>query len=613
VFSPAILRSDGLRVSRMRVRCADPDGLRVRQRIEAQLVGIGSASIGLPPKALLFVKRLAATTDVPLPSLPRGRAMSLAVCRELSRSMRVARRPWLDAGALRADAVLFADEAELVACLVRDWLRGVVADRWWWQSVLGSAGVERWLREHVLPRGDALVPALSLLAPGHEVVPYMARLGECDVRAAVTAVTRAFALPMPVTGPAVDAGPIAEGDDENVVAPAGPNAVGCRAKAAVERLAATVPEMRLPALDREQRRLLVLVLAVARALSWARTEEFSMAMLALDRYGFDVDAVVRSSPGAPRTERPARRVTTGAPVGPTESAPVGRLMLPDIPVTDVAPTIAGVSPGTPRPVSPTEAASPSRSDDTQGSPAREGQPVSERRRAGVPVVSRPETRADAPAETVLEQATRTDTDWWTPLAETEAALSPTPTTRVETQYGGIFYLLNAWLAMELYADFTAPRGQNLALSPWDLLALVGRAWFRAAFVDDPIWKLLADLAARDPEDEPSHDVDLPDGWLEAHLDTLSARLQSALGCGQTSEVPAIVCRHHAVIETAASSVHVHLSLSELPLDIRIAGLDRDPGWIPAAGRAVYFCFGQPPAFGRLTAHADPRLSIEKRA
>jgi hypothetical protein len=37
-------------------------------------------------------------------------------------------------------------------------------------------------------------------------------------------------------------------------------------------------------------------------------------------------------------------------------------------------------------------------------------------------------------------------------------------------------------------------------------------------------------------------------------------------------------------------VHVHLSLSQLPLDLRIAGLDRDPGWIPAAGRSVAFHF-----------------------
>jgi hypothetical protein len=37
-------------------------------------------------------------------------------------------------------------------------------------------------------------------------------------------------------------------------------------------------------------------------------------------------------------------------------------------------------------------------------------------------------------------------------------------------------------------------------------------------------------------------------------------------------------------------VDVHLSLADLPLAIRVAGLDRDAGWIPAAGRDLRFHF-----------------------
>jgi len=55
-------------------------------------------------------------------------------------------------------------------------------------------------------------------------------------------------------------------------------------------------------------------------------------------------------------------------------------------------------------------------------------------------------------------------------------------------------------------------------------------------------------------------------------------------------VPALLCRHDARVVWSLSSVDVHLSLTALPLAIRIAGLDRDPGWIPAAGRAIAFHF-----------------------
>jgi hypothetical protein len=199
--------------------------------------------------------------------------------------------------------------------------------------------------------------------------------------------------------------------------------------------------------------------------------------------------------------------------------------------------------------------------------------------AGVPVAAGSVENSKCESERLLPATQAAAPEWPDALRE-----------RVETAFGGIFYLLNAWIAMGLYGDFTAPRAANLAVSPWNLLALVGRAWFGEAFVLDPVWKALADLAVRAPEEDPGRDFDMPARWLDRHLETLNARLQLALGEEQSSEIPAIVCRHHALIELTASCVHVHLALCHLPLDVRIAGLDRDPGWIPAAGRAVYFHF-----------------------
>jgi hypothetical protein len=50
-----------------------------------------------------------------------------------------------------------------------------------------------------------------------------------------------------------------------------------------------------------------------------------------------------------------------------------------------------------------------------------------------------------------------------------------------------------------------------------------------------------------------------------------------------------VCRYGRVTTTPAH-LDVHFSLAAHPIDIRMAGLDRDPGWIPAAGRHVAFHF-----------------------
>ena len=90
---------------------------------------------------------------------------------------------------------------------------------------------------------------------------------------------------------------------------------------------------------------------------------------------------------------------------------------------------------------------------------------------------------------------------------------------IETQFGGIFYLLNVALALGLYGDFTMPRALGIALSPWDWLALVGLAWFGCDIERDPVWALLADLAGRAADEPPgrhftpSNIQSLPADWL----------------------------------------------------------------------------------------------------
>lgn len=83
--------------------------------------------------------------------------------------------------------------------------------------------------------------------------------------------------------------------------------------------------------------------------------------------------------------------------------------------------------------------------------------------------------------------------------------------------------------------------------------------------------------------------EMPQRWL-AHLARyLRARCALALQVHR-GEVPAFVLRHRARVSRTADGVTVRLSLAELPLPLRIAGLDRDPGWLPAAGCSVRFVF-----------------------
>jgi hypothetical protein len=245
---------------------------------------------------------------------------------------------------------------------------------------------------------------------------------------------------------------------------------------------------------------------------------------------------------------------------------------------------------------------------------------------------------------------------------------------IETDLGGLFYLVNLALYLELYGDFSRPREPGLLLSPWDLVALLGRALLGATAsrgsAEDPIWALLARLAGRDPTATPGEGFSPPGEWrvpprwlrpldppgplrwsagarlvvehaagfavldvarqggpeeqltneLAAYPPSLRdaarvrghhppvaphsplsrwlswlvpyvrARLLRALGLDPPCELAPILLRHRALVRATDTRVDVELRLQDLPVAVRLAGLDRDPGWIPAAGRKIAFDF-----------------------
>jgi hypothetical protein len=69
-----------------------------------------------------------------------------------------------------------------------------------------------------------------------------------------------------------------------------------------------------------------------------------------------------------------------------------------------------------------------------------------------------------------------------------------------------------------------------------------------------------------------------------------ARLVRALGLESPAESGQLLCARHARVFVTAARLDVYLALAELPIAVRLAGLDRDPGWVPAAGRFLAFHF-----------------------
>lgn len=675
----------------VRLRSAERDTLRARQGLERALAAVDWSLSELPPNALLLVRRLHAGPHALA-------AFGAQVSQALREQQRKAKRPWRDDGAATAEAVWF-DEGELAACLVRDWLRGHVSQCWWWRTVLGRAAVDEWLREQVLDDGRQVATTLSRLAPDGDAAAWLSRLHEGDARRGLSALARDYQAPLALvsghasqtadSGNRIDAAAseprqASPRPHATTAAPrpdcvAGPAASTSRRGAA--RLLAAMPELRNEALRPTTTRLLAFALAAVREPGWLRSADFADAVAAWTQ-SRSVATPMKANPvpsGTTPLAKPQRRdPTRPTAISTTDTATVSFVQATEAATATAAQTglepSAASRPGLPQPPDAAPAARRSKR-----SPSAAAHIMQSRVRATGDTAATVHTTAaatDAHATETLAEIPVFDTAIAVEPAATDTALHSAfnlaDGVRIDSDYGGLLYLLNAALALELYGDFTLPRARGLALSPWNWLALVGETWFGAALRRDPLWRLLADLAGRKPQLAPAHDfvapldwaidaawlqpwdelatvgyragprrlrlwhpqgfvlADLPRSpasapyaqaaawcaeraalagsrlvrlprapapsprqrnrrWLHYLLAYLEARLARALAA-DAADVPALVCRHRAQLHCNLVDVEVRLSLEALPLSLRLAGLDRDPGWIPAAGRSVRFRF-----------------------
>jgi hypothetical protein len=662
------------------------DGLSARRRFEAALTGLAGSAFGIAPQALLIVRRMAPSARLRLDKVADGNEFGQAVRNHLAVLAQRAVRLAADPGAAAADSVLFADEAELVSCLLADWLRGRLGERWWWPSVLRGLSAGDWCRQCVLPRGDLVPAVLSGLATRGQAVAWVMRLTESEATRAVAQIMASHAM-HPISGG------WQQEVDRTRPAKESPSTSGYRhasrslgpiapAIALRRQLSAIIPEVNATVLSRSHRRLLAVGLGLQRASTWTRSPEFAVALATFEmRAATPVD-----------NQLPAKQPITDRPeVCPPEEPHTDRgfiVSLPPLSAPVEPPIDSGLDPAyhVVREVPETgrtahrgrypslrRAGLPQKPSDTPVSPLASassggGEPLApfpQSRSVGAHLVSGP---PDYPSATHPIPAE--------PSIESEPFTFFPETCSVETAFGGIFYLLNVALALGLYGDFTQPRAPGIELSPWDWLALIGREWFGHDFECDAIWALLEELAGRTPRQSPGYGFEAPPSWvipaewLEAWgkvdvvrvyatrrrlqlwhdsgfvlADTarmpgtapllqarvlckkknglhrakllrvrrpprqsspagrralsrwtarinlyLQSRLARALGMDASPTVNAVVCCHSAMLACTTTRLDVHLSLADLPIEIRLAGLDRDPGWIPAAGRAIAFHF-----------------------
>jgi hypothetical protein len=575
----------------------------------------------MPAEAILCLRHFEDPLPQTLP-LDRRRLADMqhwqrAANNELTRLYREAYSPVREHVPSSAAAVLFADYADLLACMAADWLAGRLLTRWWWQHwiknrLVDEAVYRAWLHDPVY------VPeALERLAYRRAFVQ---RLPDEVASRLTYGIVQAYGLPRALLDHVED-GSSPQSSPEAYAEPASGLAHSMPPTTAtpgdlleLRRIQAAIPEHTLPGLSIVRRRFLLIALMLIRLPRLVRQARFA--------------TVARRSLYELATSEPKT-----APQQP-EDAPGHAAMTEYIQDADHSQDQTRTRPDEQSPrlrmIDSDAAAGASLQKD-----ASLPEPDTEQRLLPEYPILQPDTEQRSPTDDVSIQA-------------------------ITTAYGGIFYLVNVALFLKLYGDFSTPGEPGLELPIWDFLALIGLEWFEDDFRADPLWPLLAHLAGRSSDTLPGDNVPVPDvwrvphfwlyafpdssiwhwhiadgrlrvrhgagfllldlpedaalmtelaaydvpfelepmpemqaetvtdwaGWLQRFVPYLEARLAQALGHADMREL----CRFPARISHSDTHLHVYLRLDDIYMAARQAGLDRNPGWVPAAGRFIYFYF-----------------------
>ena len=633
-------------VSHLKIHRSDRDTLATQQKVAAFLKNVDFTPFGLPPSAIVCIR----TFRTQLPSFwatpcngsgslqPWEQGVRTALGHVISRAV----RPALGSVPATAEAVLFRDRGELLTCLSKDWCDGVLPLRWWWKDLFPRTVLCDVLKAAWHETPEFIPSTLEQLDRTGYVVRVARRMSAQDAHTVRQWLIQTFGLThlhaaFETLSDSAFGGVGSSGDGNPSPTPPPSSPL----QTSVEQ---NVPPWR-------------------RWVSQGITENVAVEHVSFLFIGLMLHrapTVVRSLQFARAVERWYRhekhRAAIGADLRRDKRVSSGSADAPDI----FSSQIHNRTESQEQEVKPEpEQRFPMyASSSIEVFPMEEGDVCEQRVRPSSGSARRPNLTPQtgfSPEKGVSAQTVSTES-----YAGGE----------VSTRFGGLFYLINVGLFLELYGDFTSPLRPGLTLSLWDFMALLGERLLGLDIKTDPLWSLLAQLAGRDEEDFAGTDFESPDSWripvqwlkpipsegpwrwswsggrlrichsegflildlpavveptleqvksevqsygvmekllridsvplpdhetsLERWLDWIvpyiRVRLVRALGVAPDSAWPSLFFNHEARVLVSDTRLDVIFSLHRHPFEIRFSGLDRDPGWVPAAGRFIAFYF-----------------------
>ncbi len=186
-------------IRHLRAISSDRDPFAYQLRLSSMLSSADLHPPGVSASAIICIRTLHAP-PLPTQALRYGGGRPPLWWEERVRSLikhalQQASHPLHDTVPPNCEAVIFADRAELLACLASDWCAGDNSNRWWWQSLFRAGAIEQYLIPAWLETPEYIPSALLHLASAHKATAFVRRLPAQDVHILLHSIIRSFALP----------------------------------------------------------------------------------------------------------------------------------------------------------------------------------------------------------------------------------------------------------------------------------------------------------------------------------------------------------------------------------------------------------------------------------
>ncbi|MEO7689906.1 MAG: hypothetical protein ABIS51_11530 [Sphingomonas sp.] len=597
------------------VRRARATGWRgTRAEVARWLEDVPIASLGLGPDEWLYLPRLRVQVPVHQGSAP-GR-MPDRIAAELRALLAGADSGWGN-GFSPGRAYRFTSRGRYFAWLVALWVKDCSTPaRAAFHTATGETSLSQWQRTGLLRDGEAFVATLARLAEIGCAAHWVARFEPAEIALVRRALESRFAIRLEpfATQTVLQVKPAAQ--PEPIAAVPLPPAL----REAIAALQASGNDWH--ALPTPGKALLLAAVTLARnpSRSTAQAAELAAAIIRI------------SDPAEAQFTDPEQPLQQLGPAARKASSPAPPIPPAGATRPEIGARLIKLRTQLPTSCAPSEGATSRPSHDE-------------------PLIQTGQTRAAPSARAHTDPAPPIAPPPPPASARRELTLAPflPPDARFETGFGGLLFLVNAFIALGLYPDFTQPLGTRLDPSPLWLADRIGRFWFGARYRRDPLAGWIAAHAApgelpctwrAEPEwltgfETPAaprlavrqgratlwHPAGFPlldkgqaraphrpyrlagfrrpraariaparlpakptDRWAACLAFYLDARLR--LLCGSGLSLLALPAR----IQTHDLDLSARFALDRHPIQLRIAGLDRNPGWQPAEGRTFAFVF-----------------------